>query len=75
MDGVQVVVDRDAAYTHHLTDRFDRLAEQEGAPLIEDPHGGLLLLATEFGQWRSDLLLDCGASYTARDSMKCVGCV
>ena len=58
MDGIEVVVDRDAADAHHFANRFDRLAEQKRAALVEHANGGLFLFAGQFWERRTELLLD-----------------
>lgn len=57
-DGIEVVVDRDAAHAHHVADRLDGLAQQERAPLVEQPHRGLLLLTRQLGERRAELFFD-----------------
>ena len=50
MDGVQVVVHRDAADAHRVGDVLDGSAQDERTPLVEQPHGALLVLRDSIGR-------------------------
>src|SRR5579871_34571 len=58
--GVQVVVDREAADPHRVGHVLDGLAEREGAPLVEQAHGALLVFAGQRGERGTQLALDVG---------------
>ena len=58
VDRVEVVVDGDPADAHRVGDLLDGAAQRERAPLVEQPHGPLLVLATEVGQAAAELGLD-----------------
>ena len=57
-DGIQIVVDRDAAHTHEVGDVLDRPPQEERPTFIEEAHRYLLAGSIEFGERRTKLLFD-----------------
>src|SRR6478736_4070325 len=58
MQGVQVVVDGDAADAHGVGDVLDGAAQDERTAVVEHPHGALLVVTGQRRQRAAELALD-----------------